>query len=162
VQISISKLEVTIHQLINVERVQIHLPLLVLDAILSNVARIHSDDMAKRNYFAHDTPEGIGPLGRCRRGGIRISETPGTGNIIHLGGAENIYQCTLAKSRHYINGIYSYSDYYTQEELAIKAVTGWMNSSGHKQNIVTPYWKQEGIGVGISVSGDVYVTQNFN
>jgi uncharacterized protein YkwD len=118
--------------------------------------------MAKRNYFAHRTPEGIGPLERCNKGGIRISETRGTGNYIHLGCAENIFKLNLAKSKHYINGKYSHSEYHTQEEIAEVTVAGWMNSAGHKRNILTSYWKQEGIGVVVSVHGYAYITQNFN
>ena len=43
---------------------------------------------------------------------------------------------------------------------AITIVDGWMNSPGHRENILTPDWRSEGVGV--AVSGDVvYVTQNF-
>ncbi|MGA2367890.1 MAG: CAP domain-containing protein [Dehalococcoidia bacterium] len=165
-QIVISALEENIHQLINVERTKAGLSSLALDTNLSNVARNHSIDMAERNYFEHDTPEGVTPVERCKRGGVKISETlsstVGNTSYFNLGCAENIFQGNLVKSTHYINGKYSYSDYNTQEEIAKQTVTGWMNSTGHRENILTPYWKQEGIGVSISENGEVYVTQDFN
>jgi uncharacterized protein YkwD len=34
------------------------------DARLDTAARLHSEDMAARNYFAHNTPEGLGPSDR--------------------------------------------------------------------------------------------------
>jgi len=36
-----------------------------------------------------------------------------------------------------------------------------MKSPGHRKNILTPYWKKEGIGVHIGPDDKVYVTQNF-
>jgi len=36
-----------------------------------------------------------------------------------------------------------------------------MNSPGHKKNILTPYWRSEGIGGFIAPDGKVLVTQNF-
>ena len=38
---------------------------------LGLAARAHSQDMAQRNYFEHDTPEGLGPSDRAARAGWR-------------------------------------------------------------------------------------------
>ncbi|MBS1128555.1 MAG: serine protease, partial [Nitrospirae bacterium] len=38
---------------------------------------------------------------------------------------------------------------------------GWMNSQGHRKNILTPHWLNQGIGVFISTDDTVYITQNF-
>jgi hypothetical protein len=43
---------------------------LVLDERLARAARRHAEDMVARHYFAHDTPEGLGPSDRARREGF--------------------------------------------------------------------------------------------
>ena len=44
---------------------------LAWDAALAAVARTHSCDMMKRGYFAHESPEGVGPRHRIEKAGIR-------------------------------------------------------------------------------------------
>ena len=113
--------------------------------------------MADRDYISHYSPEGHGFLDRYEDDdfycGIRI------GNTIYQG-AENIHQDNLYSSITYWNEIPSY-DWNTQEEIARSTVQGWMNSSGHRENILTSYWESEGIGVAISSDDKVYATQNF-
>jgi len=38
---------------------------------LADVGQIHTDDMAARNYFSHNTPEGLTPFDRMKNYGIR-------------------------------------------------------------------------------------------
>ena len=47
------------------------------------------------------------------------------------------------------------------DEIAERAVTGWMNSPGHRQNILTPRYEIEGIGVAFSADNKIYITENF-
>ena len=51
-------------QLINNYRVQHGLEPLKVSPILTKAAQAHSEDMAKRNYFGHYTPEGKSPVDR--------------------------------------------------------------------------------------------------
>lgn len=55
--------------------------------------------------------------------------------------------------------------YDTPEGLATGIVDSWMNSTGHRENILRPYWNGEGIGIEIVETGDgmtkVWATQNF-
>jgi len=51
----------------------------VWNETLTRVARAHSEDMARRNYFDHDSPDGSTPSQRVRRAGYA-----------YLGTAENI------------------------------------------------------------------------
>ena len=44
--------------------------------------------------------------------------------------------------------------------IASATVDGWMNSPGHRANILTSYFQSTGIGVAIS-GNEVYLTQNF-
>ena len=75
-------------------------------------------------------------------------------------GAENIFQNNLYNSITYYGGVPSY-DWNTQEEIAESTVQGGMNSSGHRRNILTEYWKSECIGVVISNDDKIYITENF-
>lgn len=49
---------------------------------------------------------------------------------------------------------------YTDQELAEKTVQGWMNSPGHKKNILTPSYDEAGIGVA-KINNYVISTQVF-
>ncbi len=51
-------------------------------------------------------------------------------------------------------------DYITLENLAFRIVDGWMNSPGHRENILTETYDREGIGIGIGAEESVWVTQN--
>ena len=146
-----------IHAYVNEERARHGLPALSWDAKLAHIARQHSRDMARRDYLAHDSPEGRGFDDRYRQAGyscvIRI------GTVIHAC-AENIALGRLYNSMRTRNGVADY-DWNSAEQIARKAVDGWMGSRGHRKNILTPHWRREGIGVEVHPDNKVYVTQNF-
>lgn len=48
-------------------------PPLTMNGQLRCAARVHSLDMATRNYFSHDTPEGVGPGARVDASGYQWS-----------------------------------------------------------------------------------------
>ena len=56
--------------LVNQERTSRGLEPLVMDPELVLVARAHAEDMFKRGYFAHDTPEGVDPFQRMDQANI--------------------------------------------------------------------------------------------
>jgi uncharacterized protein YkwD len=56
--------------LVNGERTSRGLAPLEMDPELRLLARSHADDMFKRGYFAHDTPEGADPFDRMRAANI--------------------------------------------------------------------------------------------
>ena len=51
-------------------------------------------------------------------------------------------------------------EWYTDEEIAEKAVVGWMNSEGHRKNILTEEYDEAGIG-SVYINGYVISTQVF-
>jgi len=155
--VSAPDLEKRIHALINRERAAQGLSPLAWDASLARVARGHSKDMAGRGYFSHDSPEGRDFSFRYRAQGYACALL--IGNIIHTG-AENIALNNLARSITTINGV-AYHDWNTAEQIAASTVQGWMNSPGHRKNILTRHWLNQGIGVFISADDKVYITQNF-
>jgi len=156
--ITISELERLIHDGINAQRRNNGLSDINFDDRLSVIARAHSQDMADRGYFEHDTPEGCDFFCRYENAGYNCAIT--IGNTIYQGG-ENIFQNNLYNTINYINGMPVSYDWNTQEDLASSTVNGWMNSPGHRQNILTSYWRNEGMGVAISSDDKVYVTQDF-
>ena len=172
----ISKLELKIHDLTNIERQKLNLSLLSYDAEIRNIAREHSEDMSVRNFFAHETPDGKSPTDRAlsanfaldnrswfkklnlqvERNDIRINTTE------QWQFGENIYQTNLYDSVYLINNIPTHYHWNDLEKIAKVTVDGWMNSKEHRENIVLPLWKKEGIGVYISDDDKVFITQNFN
>lgn len=78
---------------------------------------------------------------------------------LFAGLAENIAQDWTYESITYINGIPVYH-WNTEEMLAEQTVQGWMNSPGHRENILSGF-HTEGIGVSIADDDKVYITQNF-
>ena len=50
--------------MVNAERVKRGLSPLEHIEEIRLIARSHSEDMAVRSYFSHDTPEGLGPTDR--------------------------------------------------------------------------------------------------
>ena len=155
--LGIAQLEKEIHILINKERKKHHLSALAWNDALSAIARKHSSDMAKRNYFSHFSPEGHDFSYRYEQEGYSCA-LPADGRI-YLG-AENIFQNNLYDRIVYVNDA-AYYEWNTMAKIADTTVQGWMNSPGHRKNILTPHWKSEGIGVVISPDDKVYITQNF-
>jgi uncharacterized protein YkwD len=93
-----------------------------LNKKLSRAARRHARDMARRNYFSHDTLGGGSFLDRIRRTG-------------YLKGAHSwIVGENLAWG----------SRGYSRPQVIMKM---WMNSPGHRANILNGSFREIGIGV---------------
>lgn len=145
-----SQLEQEIHKEINDRRQEHGLSALDSDSALAEVARSHSQDMATRGYFEHESPEGADFSDRYRRHGYSCEVTV-SGNQYSTGGENIAYRSSTSLETN-------------ESELAEFIVDGWMNSTGHRENILRPFWQSEGIGVNISREGDMttaYATQNF-
>lgn len=157
-EINIITLENRIHELINEKRRQNGLSALRYDSKLADIARKHSQDMATNNFFDHVNFNGEDPTARGLKSGYRCYKDYGSYYIDGL--AENLFENNLYDSITYYNGIPSY-DWNTPEEIAQSTVNGWMNSLGHRQNILTATYDAEGIGVAISSNDQVLITENF-
>lgn len=121
--------EIQVLNLVNIERTQRGLSPLSYSYELEAVAKAHSNDMAQRNYFSHNSPEGKTPFDRIKNAGISYKSA-----------GENI----AAGQK-------------TPEEV----VNGWMNSSGHRANILNSNYTKMGIGVVYGGSYGIYWTQLF-
>jgi uncharacterized protein YkwD len=156
--INIAALEKRVHELINQQRNYQGLSSLSFDSSLAVIAKGHSQDMARNNYFAHENLQGLSPTDRGNQQGYPCRKD--YGSYYTYGLAENIYQNNLYDSVTYYNGIPSY-DWNTEQEIAQSTVDGWMNSAGHRKNILTSSFDREGIGVAIATNDKVYITQDF-
>ncbi|HYJ88150.1 MAG TPA: CAP domain-containing protein [Pyrinomonadaceae bacterium] len=117
----------------NKARAENGLSVLVWDAGLCRLARAHSEDMARQGYFAHETPNGLQLKDRARAMGIQRFRVIG----------ENI----------------AYNKGY--DDPGGFAVERWMNSGGHRANMLYVGFQASAIGTYISSDGSVYLTQVF-
>lgn len=107
---------------------------------LSDMARAYADDMAKRKFFSHKNPEGLGMVERAQAAGITqpISENLGTHrSILEL--REQVKQCQQIMMNEPAN------------------VPG-----NHRGHILDPENKSVGIGVGFPAAGGVITVQEFS
>lgn len=121
---------------------------------LARIARYHSWDMARRNYYSHESPDGDSAKDRYKRFGYDCD----------WGAAENIVKTWAFTD---IKGPDGNTVQYTSaEELGRGIVEEWLNSPDHKDILMKSDWSVEGIGVwwvkdktygGVRV----YATQNF-
>jgi len=155
--VDIGRLEKKIHDLINAERKKKGLSGLSWNESLNRIARSYSRDMVKRRFFSHNDPDGRSFIDRYQAGGFVCKLRNGNETCL---GAENIAQDNLYSSVVYQNGVPSY-DWNSEDEIAASVVKRWMQSRGHREHILTAYFKRQGIGIAVSDDGRVYVTENF-
>ena len=139
----VSEIEQKIHAGINVERARNGRARLGWDERLADVARAHSDDMTSRGYFSHDTPEGLDPSDRLHRAGYSCSKRT------HVGIAENLTIETNLRD---------------PDRTAAEAVRGWINSPGHRTNLLGRQYDTTGVGASFGKWQGweaVYITQVF-
>lgn len=128
-------LERSIHDLVNRERTNQNYDPLRYNEPLAYIARAHSRDMAIKGYFAHTEPDGDTLSDRLEKYGYNGKHT-----------AENIVKPSANPDT-------------SIKVIAGRAVHTWMTSQGHRENILVPSFKVEGIGAYVTSKGSVYVTQ---
>lgn len=157
-EIRISSLERRVHDLVNAERKSAKLTSLRFDEELSEIARAHSEDMARRKFFDHINPDGRDPSDRGKRAGYVCQKI--FDRALRQGLAENLFQGNLYDRVQVRNNKTTY-DWNTSEQIARQSVQNWMNSPGHRRNILERDYDRAGIGVAISKDDKVYITQLF-
>ncbi len=132
--VSTLELERQAFDMLNLKRVENGLKPVVWNDEVARVARSHSQNMANNNFFSHQGLDGRTVDDRADSFGIR--------NWRRIG--ENI-----AYNRGYENPV----EY---------AVLRWMQSQGHRENLLSDKWKESGIGIAIAPDGKTYYfTQVF-
>ncbi len=131
------ELERKVFLLTNEVRRRHGVPPLTWESSLRDVARAHSADMLRRNYFSHLAPGGQSPHDRiCAGYPFPLSMT-----------GENIWSGTG-------------HDFRDTTRLARIIVNNWVSSAGHRQNLLNPRFTD--IGVGVATRGrEVKATQVF-
>jgi PEGA domain/Stigma-specific protein, Stig1/Cysteine-rich secretory protein family len=75
--------------------------------------------------------------------------------------AENLYATSRYSAILFMNGRAISYNWNTGEKIAQMTVTGWMNSTGHRENILDRNLQREGIGVAIGEDDLVYITEDL-
>lgn len=121
---------------VNEERKKVGIDPLKNDPIMNQYAKTKSKDMGDRQYFSHENPEGNLMNVFMQQDGIQYQAW-----------GENIA---------YISGDVNES----LEIIAEQFMSNWMNSKGHRENILSTNFKSLGIGV-YRVGNKIYATQEF-
>ena len=130
------KLRALALELVNKSRAEHKLPPLQIGKEVNEAAKAHAADMLRRNFYAHVTPEGKTIQDRfLKAGGSRWQLS-----------AENIARCTGC-------------------ELGVQTVEefqrGWMNSKGHRENILRKGITQFGFSMVAQKGKPLYAVQTF-
>lgn len=148
-------IEARVFKFVNAERVKHGLKPLASSEELSNIARNHSRDMVRRAYTSHINPDGLDPTARAKKAGFNTDKKVKSG--IRRGVGENIYEHQAIMVE---DGVHKpiIDPPYT---VAEKAIDGWMNSPGHRKNIMNDGYTKVGTGVSVSKDNKVKITQVF-
>ena len=121
----------------NAARAEHGLPPLTRNNILDNAARTHSADMARVSIMSHTGSDGSAPSDRV------LTATMQSGTSLEwFTLAENVITSSRAESGQ-------------------RLVSSWMNSPGHRANILNPNVNTIGIGVARDATGQLFGTQVF-
>ncbi len=144
----------------NQYRAENGLPELIRDPRIDSIALSHSEWMANSNNLSHEDDSGKGPTDRAIEAGYECRVDYGFHYTYGL--SENIIQGNTHSGSTLLNGVIISHDYFSDESLARDLVDGWIDSPGHRANMLDRDAKRIGIGVVIpDVPGKVWATQNF-
>ncbi len=129
-----AQVEQAIFNKVNEERAKAGVAPLTYNKTMEKYARIKSQDMGDKNYFSHQDLSGNLITTKMKADGV--SYRAWGENIAYIGGVSD------------------------PTALANQFMTNWMNSEGHRKNILSTNF--ESIGVGVYKAGNrVYATQEF-
>ncbi len=151
---------------VNQERVKAGLHPLAANLHLRIAAQRHAKDMHKRGYFSHTTPEGIDYVDRIRAANYLVIDQTKCGcksvfnlkTLMEQGSKVRTPNSIVAQTK-VCECLPSFAvgENIAQGQLTPReAVEDWMNSPGHKANILHKEFNEIGIGL----YGDYWV-QNF-
>ena len=116
-----SAVEQAVMERANAARVEAGLKPLAFYPQLYQAGRAHAEDMLRRSYFGHEAP-----------GGPNLFERLWEAGVFELKVAENLYE---------LDGPYLPAD------LPERAVQGWLDSPGHRKNLLDPGFTHMAIAV---------------
>lgn len=131
--VAMNQLELAVFTEVNRVRLEHGLAALRSSDLLHRAARGHSEQMVSGNFFAHIDKNGRDVVDRLRVQGMEEFRSAG----------ENIYM-----GRNISN-------------LVESVVQGWLQSPGHRKNLLSPNYQETGVGIALGDKGRVYVTQVY-
>lgn len=153
----------SMHDAINEERAREGLESLDWSEDLAAIAEAHSQDMRDRGFFSHANPDGESPTDRGNAYGFTCEEAIDGGYRTGIG--ENIFNAALYSSRQTrrdASGTTVTYDWNEPSELVETVVEGWMDSPGHRRNILSSDYASQGLGLTLdSDENRLFVTQKF-
>lgn len=129
-----ASVEKAIYNKVNEERAKVGAKELTYNDTMQKYARIKSKDMGDNNYFSHEDLKGNLITTQMKNDGV--SYKAWGENIAYIGGNASA------------------------DSLAEQFMNNWMNSSGHRANILSTNFSSIGIGV-YKIGDKVYATQEF-
>jgi len=121
---NIDELREDLYLMINVIRMNNGVSKLKKDEKLELAAQKHAEDMIKRHYLSHYTPEGKSVFDRLKDVGYNY----------YVAG-ENIFEANRLQ-------------YLDPMNMSKVVIDGWMNSKMHRENLLNPAYEEIGIGIG--------------
>jgi uncharacterized protein YkwD len=156
-------IEHAIHEGINAERTQRGRSSLAYADSLHRLGLVHSRDMAERGFFGHNNPGGEGVNDRAAALGLSCVRQLDDQTTAR-GFGENLYRGTLFNRYRDVfqdgERIRREFDWKTESEVASDVVQGWMDSRGHRTNILEKRYATEAIALHADGT-DFFVTQIF-
>lgn len=131
--VNVRSLEHQAFDLINKKRRENGLQPLVWSDQLETVAKVHSDNMAEYKFFSHK--------------GLDNKYVSDRADAAHVGTWRAIGE-NIAVNRGYSDPVGF-------------AVELWLESAGHRRNLLDSNWKESAIGVSVAEDGSYYFTQVF-
>jgi uncharacterized protein YkwD len=122
---SVSSTRQRILELVNIERKKVSASALIMNGALQNSAQRHAEDMKNRTYFSHTNLDGLSSMDRIKAAGY-----PGASSLTATCPCRYNYGENIARG----------------QETAEKVMEDWMNSPGHKKNILSTSYKEMGVG----------------
>lgn len=126
--------------LVNQERAKIGADPLSINEQLDQAADLHSQDQASMDNMTHTGSNGSDLGMRIQGEGYQFSTA-----------AENVSQVALDAETVMYGG----------QGFNNIGIVGWMESEGHRDNILNPNLQEIGIGYAVAEDGSPYWTQNF-
>ena len=153
----------------NAERETAGLRPLIHDPAISTIAREHSRNMTR--FGLHHEINGKDPTDRALEAGYNCRAYRGDGSYF-FGLSENIYEYPKITEWSRRSMEIVPTSFHSDQTMALALVRGWMNSPGHRRNILDSSARRIGVGVAIQEhqiarsdglhQETVFATQNFS
>jgi len=116
-------------------------------------------DMMENRFFGHSNLQGMSAKDRGDASGYTCVKQ--YGNIKMSGISENIFLGYLYDQVLTESGEETLYHWLSEEEIAEKTLEGWMESKGHKKNLLNPNHEKTGFGIATTKKHQIYITQTY-